>query len=668
MTSDLPISSSPPKYPAPADKPVADMNIDELAAAVRYHNWRYFELAAPVISDYAFDALTRRLKSLAPDHPALSELMPTTGEERLFHDQPMLSLEKAYDAGTVTKWAASFEGALVEAPKIDGVAASLKYDERGRLTHAVTRGDGVRGELFTKNAHHIAAIPKSVPATGRPFEIRGEVYLPLPVFKARFEGQFSNPRNTCAGAIKQKEPHKTADYGLAFLTYSVRGRDEPTLSEGLAWAGSVGFPVVPFALRERDAIQAGYDAWLAHRDALDYEVDGVVYTADRIAEQRRLGETSHHPRWAIAYKFQGESGTSIIEDIEWSVSRSGAITPVAVIEPVTLSGASVTRCSLHNLAILRNLGASIGARVVAMRRGGVIPHIEAVLEPGPELVRIPDRCPVSDHPTVVHGDFLMCSEPHHCPAARLGTLEHWLKAVEIDGFGPKVLGQLVERGLVRAPADVFRLRVEDLESLERLGRKSAQNLVQAVQGRRRSPLATAPAAPGVDDLGWVAARKVAETFGSLGRVMAAPEAEIAAIHGLGEITARSIRKGLDVRADIISDLLQEVVVEDASAASPAPAPPADPDDPVAGRSFVFTGKLATMKREEAQALVLARGGLAPDDVGKKLDYLVIGDEASALTGGGDKSSKHKKADKLVAEGAPRRIISEAEFRALMDRP
>lgn len=665
MSSEPTLTSTPAKFPSPVDKPATEMSVDELAAAVRYHNWRYFELADPAISDYAFDALTRRLKALAPDHPALSELMPTTGEERLFHDQPMLSLDKAYDAGTVREWARNIAGALVEAPKIDGVAASLKYDERGQLAYAVTRGDGVRGELFTRNARYIDAIPKSVPATGRPFEVRGEVYLPLPVFRARFEGQFSNPRNTCAGAIKQKEPHKTADYGLSFFAYSVRGRDEPTLSEGLAWARSAGFPVVPFELRERDAIQAGYDAWLARRESLEYEVDGVVYTADRLDEQRRLGETSHHPRWAIAFKFQGESGTTIIVDIEWSVSRSGAITPVAVVEPVTLSGASVTRCSLHNLRILRQLGASIGARVVAMRRGGVIPHIEAVLEPGPELVRIPDRCPVSGHATEVHGDFLMCSEPHHCPAARLGTLEHWLKAVEIDGFGPKVLGQLVERGLVHAPADVYRLRVEDLEALERLGRKSAQNLVQAVQARRRIPLATFLAALGVDDLGWVAARKVAETFGSLARVMAAPEAEIAAIYGLGDITAHAIRKGLDVRGDIIADLLKEVVVEDASAPSPASAPPLDASHPIAGRSFVFTGKMATMKREEAQSLVLARGGLAPDDVSKKLDYLVIGDEASALTGGGERSSKHKKADKLVAEGAPLAIISEAEFRALL---
>lgn len=643
------------------------MSADELAQAIRYHNWRYFELADPVISDYAFDTLTRRLKALEPDHPVLAEIVGAGGEVRLFHDHPMLSLDKAYDVAEVEKWAASFEGDIVEAPKIDGLAASLKYDERGRLVAAVTRGDGVRGEVFTANAQYIDAIPKSVASTGSPFELRGEVFLPLSVFRAKFEGTFSSPRNTCAGGIKQKEAHKTADYELSFFAYSVLGREHETLSGALEWARAQGFSVVPFEVRARDEIQAGYDAWMARRSEIDFELDGVVYTTDRVDEQERLGATAHHPRWAIAFKFQGESGTSTIVDIEWSVSRSGLITPIAIIEPIMLSGASVSRCSLHNLQIMANLGANIGAKVMAMRRGGVIPHIEAVLEPGPEPVALPERCPASGHPTRVEGDLLWCSEPHHCVAARLGTLEHWLKVVDIEGFGPKVIAQVVDAGFVTNPADVYRLRREDLQSLERIGEKSADNLVRAVEARRRIPLQTFLAALGVNTLGWVAAKKVAEAFVSLERVMTATEEEIAQIHGLGEITARSIREGLDVRRDIIDGLLEVVVVEDAVVVATADAElEPDDDDQVRGRSFVFTGKLATMKRGEAQAAVEARGGATPADVSKKLDYLVIGDEASALTGQGTRSSKHKKADKLVAEGAPLKIISESEFRQMLD--
>jgi DNA ligase (NAD+) len=663
----LPASTRPA---APPDKPTEAMTIDELATAVRYHNYLYFTLAAPVIDDYAFDRLTRRLRELAPDHPSLAELTPDAlppevdpDAVRLLHDTPMLSLDKAYQASEVEKWATSFAGPLIEAPKIDGVAASLKYDVQGRLISAVTRGDGVRGEVFTANARFIAAIPQKI--SRGPIEVRGEVYLPLGVFRERFAETFSNPRNTCVGGIKQKDPHKTGDYALSFFLYSVKGGPFATLSEGLAWAATEGFPVVPWRACDRGDIQRGYDAWLSRRADADYELDGVVYSADTLAEQQRLGETAHHPRWAIAYKFQGESGVSTIVDIEWSVSRSGAITPVAVIEPVTLSGASVTRCSLHNLAILRTLGASVGAKVVAMRRGGVIPHVEAVLTPGPAPIAIPERCPVSGHPAVIHGDFLMCSEPHHCPAARLGTLEYWLKTVEIDGFGPKILGQVVERGWVREPADFYALGTADLEQLDRLGRKSAQNLIQNIQARRTIALPTFLAALGVDDLGTVASKKLAEHFGSLQAVLAASPSDIAAIHGFGALTADTITAGLRTRTDIITHLLREVSVGDHARPSPV-APPQDPNDPVAGRSFVFTGKMAHMKREEAQAVVLARGGTAPDDVSRKLDYLVIGDDGSPLLGGsGAKSSKQKKADKLIAEGAPLRIISETAFRDLL---
>ena len=349
------------------------------------------------------------------------------------------------------------------------------------------------------------------------------------------------------------------------------------------------------------------------------------------------------------------------------MSRSGAITPVAVVEPITLSGASVSRCSLHNLAILRTLGASVGARVVAMRRGGVIPHIEAVLEPGPAPAPIPDRCPISGHPTEVHGDVLMCSEPHHCPAARLGTLDHFLKVVSIDGFGPKILTMVVERGWVREPADFYRLRAEDLAGLERLGRKSAQNLVASIESKRQIPLATFLAALGVDDLGQVAAQKVADAFKTLPGVMAASEADIAGIHGLGEITARSIRSGLDHRRELVAGLTEVVTVTDF-----VPAPVASvvtsPDDPLAGKSFVFTGKLQSFDRKTAQGLVRARGGTTPEDVSKGLDFLVIGDEGSPLLGGTGaeaKSSKQKKAEKLIADGAPIQIMSERDFRVMV---
>ena len=657
---------APEPPPAPPDKPVDAMDADELAQAIRWHNHQYFALAQPTISDYAFDRLTRRLKALAPDHPALAELTSEggTGELR-FHDSPMLSLDKAYTETEVVKWAEGVIGDLVEAPKIDGMAASLKYDARGKLVQAVTRGDGERGEVFTPNARFVPDIPQDIGEGHGPVEVRGEVYMPLSVFRAKFAGTFANPRNTAAGAIKQKEPHLTAGYGLSFFAYGVRGRDFTTLSEGLAWAGARGFPVVAHRVVARAAIGASYAAWLADRERLDVELDGVVYTADLTSEQRRLGETSHHPRWAIAFKFQGESATTTIVDIEWSVSRSGAITPIAVIAPVVLSGAEVTRCSLHNLAIVRKLGASIGATVIASRRGGVIPHIESVVTPGPAPAPVPTTCPASGHATIEAGDVLMCSEPHHCPAARLGTLEHWLKAVDIDGFGPKIVAKLVERGWVNEPADFYRLQADDLATLERLGRKSADNLVAAVQAKRTLPLAVLLASLGADALGWVAAQKLAATFMNIDSVMAASEADIAKIHGLGDTTAAIIRAGLDARVELIENLRKVVTVEDFVAAPEGPAAVFDANDPIAGRSFVFTGKLESFDRKTAQSIVKARGGTTPDDVRKDLDYLVVGgDELTAEK----KSSKLKKAEKLFAADGKPEVISEAAFKALAGLP
>jgi DNA ligase (NAD+) len=653
--------AAPPAAPPaePIDKPADQMTTDELAAAVRYHNWRYFALADPIISDYAFDALTRRLTALAPEHPALAELTAAGGGgERVFHDTPMLSLDKAYDEATVHKWADAFEGPIVESPKIDGVAASLKYDADGRLVQAVTRGDGARGEVFTANARFIAAIPQRIGAG--PVEVRGEVYQPLSVFRERFAADFSNPRNTTAGAIKQKEAERTAAYGLLFFTYAVLGREFETVTERMAWAEAHGLPVVPCALMDKGDVQAGYDAWLAKRAALDFEIDGVVYTADRIAEHARLGATAHHPRYAIAYKFQGDSGTSTIERIEWSVSRSGAITPIAVIAPIELSGAMVSRCSLHNLAILAQLGASPGAQVTATRRGGVIPHIESVVTPGPEPAEVPALCPVSGHATEQVGDVLMCSEPHHCPAAMLGTLEHFTKSAEIDGFGPKIMAQLLEHGLVREPADFYRLTVDDLQRLERLGRKSAQNLVDNVAGARTLPLARFLRSLGIESLGAVAADKLAEAFKTIDGVLGASVDEIAQVHGLGELTGRLIVHGLATRRELIANLREFVTIE----AFTAPAAVIANDSPVSGRSFVFTGKLASMDRKAAQEMVKARGGETPSGVSRTLDFLVIGDDGSALLSGGAMSSKHKKAEQLVAEGAGIRIISETEFRAM----
>lgn len=642
----------------PPDKPFEEMSVEELARAVRYHNYRYFVLNDAIISDYAFDRLTRHLMARDPEHEALSELWTdaTATGDKAFHDHPMLSLDKCYDEETLTKWAATFEGEVTETPKIDGVAASFKY-QAGRLYQAVTRGDGVRGEVFTDNARYIPDVPHEIPHAS-PVEVRGEIYMTLSAFRS-LEGDFSNPRNTTAGAIKQKLPEKTADYKLSFYLYDILGPEFETEMDKVAWAKENRFVPVETALLEKDQLQAGYERWVARRDSLDFEVDGVVYKANSTREQRRLGATSHHPRYAIAYKFQGESSTSTLERVEWSVSRTGAITPVAIIEPVQLSGAMVSRCSLHNLGIMAKLGLSIGATVVAMRRGGVIPHIEAVAEPGNEPVEIPTDCPSCGSPTRVEGDFLYCSQPSQCSAAQFGTLMHFTRALEIDGFGPKIVEQLFDRDLVKHPADLFALEVQDLLPLERMGTKLATKLVDNVQSKRNLPLSTFLVSLGIQDLGKTISRTVAAHYTSLDALLAASEEDIAHIHGVGEVMARHIKAGLEDNAELIEALRAYVTVEDH--VTEAPVEPSDRDHALLGRSVVFTGKMVKMGRKEAQEIVTQHGGATPSGVSASLDYLVVGDEGSPLLGEGKLSSKHKKAEALQSKGSSVRIITEAAF-------
>ena len=669
MTDTVDGPPYPVEPPAPPDKPIETMSSDELAVAIRYHNWRYFALNAPSISDYAFDAITRRLKALMPDHPALSELVSDadaeTGE-KVFHDHPMLSLDKCYSEQELLHWATSFEGDVTETPKIDGVAASFKYD-RGRLRLAVTRGDGKRGEAFTANARYMPEVPKTIPYQGA-VEVRGEIYMRLTVFERFSAAGFSNPRNTTAGAIKQKDPARTADYALSFFLYDVFGGPRFTTEvEKTEWARSQGFiPAEPKRL-SKDQMQAGYDAWLARRSDVDYETDGVVYKVNDIAQQATMGHTAHHPRYAIAYKFQGESGVSTLREVVWSVSRTGAITPVAIIEPISLSGAMVSRCSLHNLSIMRKLGASIGADVVAMRRGGVIPHIESVVKGTDRPIGIPAQCPSCGSATVERDDFLWCTTPETCTVARLGRLKHFAKAVEIDGFGPKIMTQLLDKGIIDTPADLYRLSLDDLRRLERMGDTLATKLLGNIASRRILPLETFLRSLGINDLGGVASNKVAAEFKTLDGVLAAPESDLAEVHGIGPITARSISDGLDALHELIEDLRAAVTVEDFQDATVAATAAAADGDPIAGKSFVFTGKMATMGRKEAQTRVKDRGGKTPSGVTRDLDVLVIGDDGSPLLGDGAMSSKHKKAESYNGDGAGIAIITEASFLAMLEQ-
>jgi DNA ligase (NAD+) len=628
------------------------MSVAELEAEVRKHNRLYFSLNAPEIPDTDFDRLVETLRAKAPKSPALSELpsdvRPAGAKVR--HDIPMLSLDKCYDEASVLEWAGKFKGEAIASPKIDGVALSIVYDRDGALVQAATRGDGAVGEDVTANVRAIANVPKRVGALAKKgkgrIEVRGEVYMPLSIF-ARYKDAFANPRNLAAGAIKQKDPAKTADYALLFYAYDLLGTNALSEQEKLAWLSAEGFAELERRIVAGEGMQEAFEYFLSRRAAYDFETDGVVFKADLVGEQERLGNTAHHPRYAIAYKFQGDSGVTVLRGVEWSVSRSGAITPIAIVEPVELSGAMVGRASLHNLGIFRKLigdGLSIGARVLMMRRGGVIPHLESVEHPGKGALDIPGVCPSCGAKVEERDDFLYCTNPEACVRSKVGELEHFVKAVGIDGFGEKLVAQLYENGVVTDPSEFYDLTVDELLRMERMGETLAAKLVKNVDEHRRIPLDVFLQALGIRELGKHAS-KILAGFGTLEAVMSRPEEELATVNTIGPVIAHEVVAGFQAKKELIAKLLKQVQVEEVEPVR---------GGVLGGKSFLFTGKLLVMERKEAQELVEENGGSLALSVNKDLDYLVVGD-------GGGAGSKLDKAKKLQEKGRKVKVITEKAF-------
>ncbi|MBL8739824.1 MAG: NAD-dependent DNA ligase LigA, partial [Myxococcales bacterium] len=576
------------------------------------------------------------------------------------HAEAMLSLDKCYEPQELADWATTFEGTSVAMPKFDGIACSLHYDDKGRLVRAVTRGDGKVGDDITANAVHIKDIPKktkakpsSMPTSGRTLEVRGEIYMSLSVF-ARYKAEgMANPRNLTAGAIKQKDPKKSAAYTLSFAAYDLIGSDLPTQVDALAYLVEMGFPKVDHYVLDRADIFRGYEEFAKQRPDLDYEIDGVVFKANSVKEQRRLGHTSHHPRYAIAYKFQGDSGTTKLVDIEWSVARTGAITPVAIVEPVALSGVTVTRASLHHAGFIEKKDLTVGAEVEIVRRGGVIPNVERVVKAGGAKYTIPTECPSCKRGVEMRKDFLFCKDPSTCRDAIIGQLGHYAGTTDMMGFGGSILSGAYDAGFLSSPADFYKLTWEQLAKLDRCGEKVAKKLIKEVDKKRKLELGTFLRALGINELGKKISELLANQYGTLDAVLALEEAELAAAHGVGGVIAKSVVDGLKEMRPLIDDLAKVVELS-------APAKGGS-TGPLAGKSFVFTGKMVAFARSEGEKRVRALGGAVLGSVAKGLDYLVVGADKT-----GGPSTKQKAADKLIAAGASLKIIGEDEYLAMVE--
>lgn len=627
------------------------MSVEELEATIRRHNYLYFIEHKPEISDYKFDRFVKELKRRRPNSKILSEIGSDliSVANKVKHQVPMLSLDKCYDEETMDRWLEKFDGDVVASPKIDGCAVSVKYGSTGELLLAATRGKGLVGEEITNNAFFIKDIPTKIGL--KSVEVRGEVYMKLSTFK-KYKDEFANPRNLAAGAIKQKDPKKTGEYALSFWAYDLLSDDSKTEVEKRDRLKKNGFPVIEWKLVKKRDVNKIFDKFLSTRDKYDFETDGVVFKANDVREQARLSATIHHPRYAIAYKFQGDSGVTKLVDIEWSVARTGVITPVGIVEPVELSGATVTRVSLHNIGLMQKLKVGKGAKVMMMRRGGVIPNLESVVKPGTKKAELPRECPSCGGPVEVRDDFFYCVDPSKCVKAKIGQLKHFVQVVEIDGFGDVLLEKLYESGLVTDPAELYTLTKGDLTPLDRMGETLAAKLVKNVQGKRKIPLDLFMRSLGIRELGRHAASVLAGQYGTLNKLFRVSEEELAEIHTIGEIIANEVVSGLKESKFLIDKLLKHVKVLPVKRVGKAAK------GPLAGKSFLFTGSMLSMGRKEGEKLVVDNGGEIASGVLKNLDYLVVGD-------GGGAGNKLTKAKDLIKKGEEIKILSEKGFLSLI---
>jgi DNA ligase (NAD+) len=643
----------------PKDDPAA--RIDELRQEIHRHNYLYYVLNRPEVSDAEYDRLYRELVELEQAHPDLiTPDSPTQGPggrrveafAPVEHLAAMLSLDNALTTDDLREFESRITRALPGArfeyvcePKIDGLGVALLY-ERGRFTRGATRGDGRLGEDITQNLRTIAAIPATLHdplKSARKLEVRGEVYMSRDAFaqlNARLEEAgkptFANPRNAAAGSVRQKDPVITANRPLAIRLYHLSYLEPARFDshwEILQALEKSGFPVNPDNKRCRDidAVIAYCQELEARRDALGYDADGAVVKVDNLEQQRRLGATAHHPRWAIAYKFAARQATTRVLGITINVGKTGALTPTAQLEPVELAGVTVSNVSLHNEDEVRKKDVRVGDTVLIERAGDVIPYLVQVVTskrpPEAKPFHMPRECPVCKAKAFrPEGEAIWRCTNSACPAQLKERLLHFgsRRAMDIEHLGETTVGQLVDREMVRDFADLYSLTVEELAGLERLAEKSAQNLVDAIQASKTRGLARLLNALGIRMVGERAAQLLAARFGSMDKLMAATEDEVNEIYGIGPQIAQSVTRFFAEPRNrkTIERLRQAGVVMKEEGATEGPKP-------LEGKTLVLTGGLRSLTRDHAKDLILRLGGRVTGSVSKKTDYVVVGEESGS---------------------------------------
>jgi len=668
-----------------ADK--ARQRIEELRKTINHHNYRYYVLDSPEISDAEYDELMRELKQLEAEHPEL--VTPDSPTQRIGappveafgvveHPEPLLSLANAFSYEELAAWYKRVSNLLggrqfdiVCEPKIDGLAVALTYVD-GLLVTGATRGDGYRGENITQNLKTVRSIPLSVSKEAPPrFEVRGEVYLPRAGFKKLNEERageelplFANPRNAAAGSVRQLDSSITARRPLDIWVYGLgwaEGKAVPdTHWEIMRWLKSLGFKINPniALVRSLDEVEKYHKGWAESREESPYEADGIVAKVNSIALQQELGTVAHEPRWAIAYKFAAVQGTTKLIDIGINVGRTGSLNPYAVLEPVRVGGVTISSAALHNEEDIHRKDIRIGDWVVVQRAGEVIPEIvEPIIShrTGKERIfHMPTRCPVCGSEVIKpEGEAMHRCTNAACPSQALEKIKHFVSrgAMDIDGVGEKLCQALFEGGLIKDSADLYYLTKEQLLSLERMADKSASNVLSSIAASKDRPLARVIFALGIIHVGDRYAELLAEHFASIDALAKAGQEELLTIPSIGPKIAEGI-------ATFFRQEGNRQIIEKLRKAGVKLEKPENVGEelvsslPLAGLEFVLTGKLESLSRAEAEARIKVLGGKTGSDVTRKTSYVVVG---------ADPGSKLAKAEKLGTK-----TLSEAEFLKLLD--
>jgi DNA ligase (NAD+) len=664
-----------------SQKDVAE-RVEQLRAEVQRHNRLYHLDDKPEISDAEYDRLYRELADLENQFPEL--ITPDSPTQQIGgprseafapakHHARMYSLDNCFSREELQAWADRVARAVTGATffnelKIDGVAVALTY-EKGKLVRGATRGDGEIGEDVTANIRTIPGVPDKLKVTDPPalLEIRGEVYMPRAAFDAfnkerEIEGlpTYANPRNTGAGALRQKDPKVTASRPLAYLIHGIgalEGVSFESQSKAMAWLKKAGLRTAAESKKAKtiDEVWAFIEGWLEHRHDLEYEIDGVVLKVDATAMQRELGYTSKAPRWAIAYKYPPEERETVLKGIQVYIGRTGAATPYAVLQPVYVGGVTVTSATLHNQDEVARKDVRPGDTVIVRRAGDVIPEVVgpvlAKRPPGLKPWKMPKKCQFCGSAIVrQEGEAVAYCTGINCPSQRLERLAHWAGrgAMDIEGLGYRTLMELIDAGWVEDPADIYFLTDEQLATLEGFKERRIANLRRAIEASKDRPLARLLTALGIRHVGSTVARVIARRLPSIDAIMSATPEQIAQIEGVGEVIARSVHDFFAQPGNrTVLDKLRKAGVRmaDEGVASPA-------EGPLTGKTFVLTGTLPTLTREEATDFIERAGGKVTSTVSKKTSYVVAGE------GPGSKFDKAKEVGVT--------IIGEAELRAMVD--